>query len=177
MRICRRLFVVVVADNDHGKSTAMNALLSQGLGGISPGRKGARLLTSPWGRTIDAYIFVRSFQEIEKKPHRTVQAALDHNDPMWRQRELIIFPSHSTNSHADIAEMIEAAHEAGFDAVCASLLIIGDTGDDRELFAPIWGMNWDERWTLPNPQTEYWSEQVKAIGRDLWAWICQAIAS
>lgn len=179
MRICRRLFVVVLADNDHGKSTAMNALISQGLGAPSPGRKGARRLISPWGREIDAYIFVRSYQETEKAAHGTVQAALDYNDPSWRERELIVFPSHVHNSTPDIDEMIAAAHAGGFDAICASLISIGEGGDDRESFADIWRKNWDERWTLPNPRAEgwEWTAQVEALGRDLWTWICRALAS
>jgi hypothetical protein len=177
MRISRRLFVVPLGQNKHGKSTAMNALLSQGLGTASPGQKGARRLVSPWGRKIDAYVFVRSYQEKEKKPHRTVQGALDVNDKSWRERELIVFPSHVHNSSHDIDEMIDAAHSAGFDAVCASLIITGDGGDDRQGFAEIWRKNWDERWTVPNPRTENWQKQVEAIGRDLWTWICGALSS
>jgi len=69
----------------------MNALVSQGLGAASPGRKGARSLVSPWGREIDAYVFVRSYQETEKSEHGSVVNALDANDPSWRERELIIF--------------------------------------------------------------------------------------
>jgi hypothetical protein len=175
MRISRRLFVVLLANNDHGKSTAMNALVSQGLGAPSPGRKGIRQLVSPWGRVIDAYLFVRSYQETEKEAHGSVQSALDANDPSWRQRELIIFPSHRSNSRTDIDEMIEAAHAGGFDAICASLIITG--ADDVTKFAGIWSKNWDERWTLPNPQAAEWREQAEAVGRDLWTWICRALAS
>jgi|SRR5665213_2375901 len=179
MRICRRLFVVVLADANHGKSIAMNALLSQGLGVLSPGRKGARRLVSPWGREIDAYIFVRSYQETEKAEYGTVKGALNANDPSWRERELIIFPSHVQGSRADIDGMIDAAHLGGFDIVCASLIMTGDDGDDRKSFANIWRKDWDERWTLPNPSTEdsKWPAQVEALGRDLWTWICRALAS
>ena len=177
MRISRRLFVVPLAQNYHGKSTAMNALLSQGLGVASPGRKGVRRLVSPWGREIDAYVFVCSYQETEKKPNRMVQDALDANDISWRERELIVFPSHVHDCGPDIDEMIDAAHSAGFDAVCASLIITGSDGDDRHTIADIWRKNWDERWTLPNPRTDKWEQQVESIGRDLWAWVCRALES
>ncbi|MFZ1008523.1 MAG: hypothetical protein WAN65_16900 [Candidatus Sulfotelmatobacter sp.] len=176
MRISRRLFVVPLAENNHGKSTAMNALLSQGLGASSPGQKGARRLISPWGRKIDAYVFVRSYQEKEKKSDHTVKDTLDANDMSWRERELIVLPSHVYKCSSDIEEMIDAAHSAGFDAVCASLILTGDRGDDRQSFADIWEKSWDERWTLPNPRAENWEQQVEAIGRDLWTWICGALA-
>jgi GTPase Era involved in 16S rRNA processing len=175
MNISRRLFVVLLANNDHGKSTLMNALVSQGLGAASPGRKGARSLVSPWGREIDAYVFVRSYQETEKSEHGSVVNALDANDPSWRERELIIFPSHRSHSSSDLDEMIEAAHSGGFDAICATLIVDGT--DERDRIENAWRKNWDERWTLPNPQTEHWREQVEAIGRDLWTWICRALAS
>ena len=147
MRIARRLFVVPLANNDHGKSTMINALLAQGLGGSSPGQKGPRKLVSPWGREIDAYIYIRSYQETEKD-HGSVTAALDHNDPQWRERELIIFPSHVGHSAADIDQMILAAHTAGFDAICASVIFAGATPENRAGFYPIWEKAWDERWTI-----------------------------
>jgi|HubBroStandDraft_4_1064222.scaffolds.fasta_scaffold1427303_1 hypothetical protein len=72
MQIARRLFIVPLANNDHGKTTIVNALLSQGLGAPSPQRKGRRTLVSPGGREIDAYVFVRSYQETEKREHDSV---------------------------------------------------------------------------------------------------------
>jgi len=151
MRISRRLFVVLLANNDHGKSTLMNALVAQALGTASPGRKGARTLISPWGREIDSYIFVRSYQEKEKKAHGSVLKALDANDSSWRKRELIILPSHRSQSGADLNKMIEATHVGGYDAVCATLFIEGT--DQRNRFATAWSKNWDERWiTVAGPR-------------------------
>ena len=67
MRIARRLFVVPLANNNHGKTTIITALLSQGLGrAFQKHQKRARELTSPWGRKVDAYVFCRSYQESEK---------------------------------------------------------------------------------------------------------------
>jgi hypothetical protein len=80
MMIARRLFVVPLANNDHGKTTIINALLAQGLSAPSPERKGARTLISPGGRNIDAYVFVRSYQETEKSAHKSVAEALKDND-------------------------------------------------------------------------------------------------
>jgi hypothetical protein len=182
MRICRRLFVVPLGNDHRGKTTAINALVSQGRGETSPGHKGQYRLVSPAGRKIDAHIFGRSYQEYEKGPHGTVKNALDANDHLWRERELIICPSHGGGRSRVlpyIDELIAAAHEGGFDAICASFLITGDKADVRASFADIWSRDWDERWTLPNPRRDEqrWQQQVEAIGRDLWTWICRALVS
>src|SRR5258708_2430781 len=64
MHLVRRLFVVPLADNDHGKTTMIRALVSQGLGReMQMQRKGERVLVSPHGRDIDSYVFGRSYQE------------------------------------------------------------------------------------------------------------------
>jgi hypothetical protein len=51
------------------------------------------MLHSPGGRKIDAYIFVSAYQESEKGAHHSVEAALDVSESLWRERELVIFPS------------------------------------------------------------------------------------
>jgi len=173
--IARRLFVVPLANNKHGKSTIVNSLLSQALGAPSPERKGARVLVSPSGRKIDAYVFVRSYQETEKRTCKSVDKALRKNDPDWKRRELIILPSHVSHSEDDIDEMISAAQAAGFDIVCAAVLL--DT-DSRSRVASIWAKPWDERWTVPNPDRKSKAnqlEQLRALGSDLWAWICRSM--
>jgi hypothetical protein len=175
MMIARRLFVVPLANNDHGKTTIINALLAQGLGAPSPERKGARRLIGSGGRNIDAYVFVRSYQETEKSAHKSVAEALKDNDSDWKKRELIIFPSHVSDSETDVEEMILLAHQAGFDIICAAVLL---DSDKRSRLADIWEMNWDERWTVPNPtqdNEEVRIAQLQALGRDLWWWICKAL--
>jgi hypothetical protein len=175
MMIARGLFVVPFANDKHGKSTIINSLLSQALGAPSPERKGARVLVSPSGRKIDAYVFVRSYQETEKRAYKSVARALKKSDPDWKQRELILFPSHVSHSEDDIDEMISVAHAAGFDTVCATVLL--DT-DNRSRAAAVWEKNWDERWTVPNPNRNRKANQVgqlRALGSDLWVRICKTI--
>ena len=100
---------------------------------------------------------------------------MNGNDPNWKDRELILFPSHIYDDcHIHTQQMIDAAHSAGFDVIAASLILGNERHPD---YKAIWMQNWDERWTLPNPTTENWRGQVDALGRDLWAWICRAIAS
>jgi hypothetical protein len=172
MRILRRLFVVPLANNDHGKTHIMNALLSQGLGRRSPGQKGRRSLRSPWGRRINSLVFVRSYQETEKNSYGGVVAALEAEDGAWMRRELVIMPSHLDVE--DVGEMIDTAHGNGFDAVAASVIL---NNREREDYAQCWRQPWDERWNVPNPLTqEDWEEQVEGLGRDLWTWICQALS-
>jgi hypothetical protein len=175
MKIMRRLFVVPLADNDHGKTTMLNALLVLGLGAPSPGKKGKRELISPAGRHIDSYVYVRSYQETEKQKYKSVAKALKGNDPNWNERELIILPSHVSRSAADVDQMIVAAHEAGFDIICASVLL---GTDDRSSASAIWKKDWDERWTVPNPTKKEESAriaQLDALGRELWSWINKAL--
>jgi hypothetical protein len=167
----RRLFVVPLAQNNHGKTRIVNSLLSQGLGRPSPGRKGRRLLRSPWGREIDSLVFVRSFQETEKNHHKRVVGALETEDTAWSTRELVILPSHLDAQ--DVNEMITAAHENGFDAIAASILL---NDDERGNYTECWRQSWNKRWIIPNPFTEMdWEAQAEALGRDLWTWICQAL--
>jgi hypothetical protein len=179
MKIVRRLFVVPLADNNHGKSTMIRALVSQGLGkAVQLQKKGVRDLVSPWGRHIDAYVFGRSYQEKEKGIYGSVEAVLVGNDPSWRTRELIIMPSHvSPQDHKDIQGMIAVGHSAGFDVISAAILLEGNGNSNRSDFPPIWVMPWDERWTIPNPVIDNPEGQLEALGRDLWTWICRALAS
>jgi len=175
MMIARRLFVVLLANNDHGKTTIINALLAQGLGSPSPERKGARTLISPGGRNVDAYVFVRSYQETEKSQHKSVAEALKDNDSDWKKRDLIIFPSHVSDSESDVDEMILLAHQAGFDIICVAVLL---DADKRSRLADIWEKDWDERWTVPNPTQDNDGvriAQLQALGCDLWWWICKTL--
>ena len=144
-------------------------------------RKGVRQLVSPHGRNIDSYLFGRSYQEVEKIKHKSVTKALDANDPDWRRRELILMPSHisdiaNKSGPDDITQIIDAAHSAGFDVICASVVFSGSAEEDLSGYYPIWSRNWDERWTVPNPGNYQPAGQLDALGRDLWTWTCRAIA-
>lgn len=185
MKISRRVFLVPLANDRHGKSTILRTLVSQGIGQkIGLHKKGVRALISPWGRPIDAFVFGRSYQEKEKAKYGSVLAALDANDPMWRTRELVVMPSHvAAQDHSDIEEMIAAAHSAGFDAIAASVIVSWEKtkewerGNNRGDFPAIWSFGWYERWTLPNPWTDTFEGQLEALGHDLWSWVARAIAS
>jgi hypothetical protein len=152
MYICRRLFVVPLANNDHGKSTIIRSMVSQAVGReIALHRKKQRDMITPWGRPVNAYIFGRSYQEVEKNRYGTIIATLDGNDPDWRSRELIVMPSHvAPTDISDIQEMIDAAHAAGFDAIAVPVVYV-------------------------NPQQDDPTGQLWALGNDLWSWVSRAL--
>lgn len=193
MRLSRRLFVVLLADNFHGKTSIVRSLVQQGVPrSATILKKGVFRLTAPFGREIDAYIYGRSFQESDLRKHKTVIASLNASDPYWLRRELIIMPSHVSNiggrsgQQNHINQMIDAAHMGGFDAICASLLFIEHDPSglaqeiaQRSIYFGLWQKPWDERWTLPNPRqsdSKLIAAQLDAIGRDLWFMICRALA-
>lgn len=177
MYICRRLFVVPLANNDHGKSTIVRSMVSQAIGRrIGLHRKSARDMVTPWGRHVDAYIFGRSYQEVERGNYGSVAAALDGNDPQWRQRDLIVMPSHVAAADiADIQEMIDAARPAGFDTVAVPVIYWDDTSDNRAALAPALALDWNMRWSIPNPWQDDPSGQLWALGNDLWSWISRGL--
>ncbi|MFK4259207.1 hypothetical protein [Agrobacterium tumefaciens] len=137
-------------------------------------------MVTPAGRIVDAYVFGRSYQEVEKRDYGSVIAALDGNDLDWRRRELVIMPSHVSDigvpkGKDDIQQIIEAAHGAGFDAICASVAYDGNFEFQQILFADIWARSWDERWTIPNPAQGEPEGQLDALGRDFWFWISRTL--
>jgi len=118
-------------------------------------------------------VFVRSFQETEKKDHPTVLAALEEEDSEWYTRDLVIMPSHLHRE--DVSQMVTAAHHHGFDAIVAAVL---REDNERNHYGECWAEAWDERWNIPNPSREGgWEAQTEALGRDLWTWICEAFRS
>ncbi len=180
--ITRRLFVVLLGNNEHGKTTITTSLINNGLGGPPTGRqgkyrKGTYSLFSPWGRPVEACIFVRSFQEREEKHHERPRDALDAICSKWRELDLVVFPLHPTPEGqqaalGDARDMIEAGQEAGFDVVCASIIHLDR---DWKSGRHIWSLAWDERWTLFNPEAERWEQQVTRLGTMLWTRICQTM--
>ncbi|MCI1394681.1 MAG: hypothetical protein LKG81_04355 [Acetobacter peroxydans] len=177
MHICRRLFVVPLANDMHGKSTIIRILVSQAIRRkIERHRKGARKMITPWSQEIDAYVFGRSYQEVEKGKYKSILKALNGNDPDWKKRELIVMPSHVGSSDiSDIQDMIDAAHSAGFDTVAVPIVYYDEDTDNREDLAPALALNWDVRWTISNPCHENPEAQLLAFGNDLWSWISRAL--
>jgi hypothetical protein len=137
-------------------------------------QKGAYTLITSVAQKVKAYVFVRSFQETERQEHGTPAAALDADDPKWRERSLIIMPSHPEAT--DCKNMIEVAQSAGFDAVVVPVLMQRDEISADSRLTDCVTLNWDVRWTVDNPEkSEDWKAQAEVLGRDLWVAISRLL--
>lgn len=163
--------VVPLANNNHGKTTMIRSLVRQGeRRDLDKVKRSSRWLTSPWGRPVDALVIPRSYQETLANEYGSVEAALDGVDPSWRERDLIIFPSHLVANDCDA--MIELAHGAGYDAIVVPVLLqLTELPQYRDCLS----LTWDERWTIFNDTTEDPRGQIEALGHDLWAWVAAAL--
>lgn len=169
--IGRRLFVVPLANDKHGKTHLVLAVVNQGeRRQLKEVHRGARSLTSPWGRVIDALIFPRSYQETLAGEFKSVEAALVGVDPDWQKRDLVILPSHLHPS--DCTTILDLAHGAGFDAVAVAVLL---NPDELRPAHDCLSLPWDERWTVSNDRVDGPDGQVMALGNDLWVWVASAI--
>jgi hypothetical protein len=169
--IAHRIVVVPLANNDHGKTQIIAALVRQGeRRALQVVSRAARVLTSPWGRTIDALVIPRSYQETLAREFGSIEQALNGVDTSWRQRDLVILPSHLVP--ADCATIIDLAHGAGLDAIAVATLL-----DPTEIVQsqPCLALPWDERWTLSNDRAAEPAGQVDALGHDLWTWVAATI--
>ena len=169
--ITRRLFVVPLAENDHGKTTMIRALVRQGQRqSLDTVKRCARLLFSPWGRQIDSLIIPRSYQETLRKEFGSIEDALDGVDSDWPKRDLVVFPSHLVRD--DCRSIIRLAHKAGFDVIAVSILL---EPDELPQYSECLALSWDERWTLHNGRNDNPDGQIDALGHDLWVWIASAL--
>jgi hypothetical protein len=163
--------VVPLANNDHGKTTMIRSLVRQGgRYNLDKVKHSPRLLTSPWGRSIDALVISRSYQETLANKYGSVKAALDGVDSSWSMRDLIIFPSHLVIGDCD--SIIALAHGAGFDTIVVPVLL---QSSELPQYHGCLSLAWDERWTILNEHTEDPLGQVEALGHDLWVWIASAL--
>lgn len=165
--IRHRLFVVLLGNNDHGKTTLVRTLVAQATRrSYAQLRKGAHTLHTPRAQEVDAYVFPRSYQEVEKKKYPVVKDALNKNDAGWWQRDLILMPSHLDDD--DCAAMIDEAHSAGFDALLITLLRSRTEIRKLKGYDECLSLGWDARWCVDNIEAHEWQAQVEALARDLW---------
>jgi len=172
-----KYFLVPLAEDAHGKGTIIRALVNSSGTHGNLHNKGPHALTCPCGRAFDSYVFVRSFQEVEKKdPYgnpRTVEQALDANDPDWRQRSLIILPSHLVL--VDTAQIIQLAKRNGFNVIVAHIIL---RQNELPQFGPILEQEWDTRIECVNSETDNQAtrdQQCIEIGRDLFTKLCHEL--
>ena len=173
MTIRRKLFIVPLAENNHGKTTLVRKFVELAeRSHYERLQKRHRTLWTPWGQEMDSYVFPRSFQEVEKTKHESAESALDANDSEWPHRDLIVMPSHL---HAkDCERMINAGHAAGFDVIALRVLL--DRHEVQDPRAKECGvLAWDERWTMNNERQEQWEWHVASLAGELWVAISSAL--
>lgn len=170
-RIVRRIFFVPLANDAHGKTSLLKALHNQAARKFRKApHRGKKLFITPWGREVDVLFSPRSYQETLKKDFGTIRKALTGISPDWTSCELVIFPSHLDTG--ECGEILNVAHEAGFDCICMPVFI--STAEMAE-YADCLSLNWDERWTMFNDKTNKSAPQLSALGHDLWTWLAAAI--
>jgi len=169
----RKLFLVLLGNDKHGKGHIIRPLVTLMEPHLEKPPKGRRRLQLRPGCLVDSYIFIRSYQEYEQPDYGDdIGRCLDANDADWRQRDLLLMPSHIELNH--LGAMIDIAHAAGFSAVVAYILMshgeIANYGGALQL-------NWDERWEIWNfTNQNFWEVQCSSIGNSLmwriFRWIC-----
>lgn len=130
--VVRKLFIVPLAENDHGKSSVVRAMVQLATGRPAPWKKAAHILATPTGARLSALVFPSSYQEQEKRKGNSVSEALSglaksSGTSPWFTYDLIVYPSH--DERLDLIAMFEEGHGHGYDMLAVSVTL-------DELFPP-----------------------------------------
>jgi len=166
----RRIFLVPLANDEHGKGRIINGFISQARHDYYvSANKNPYTLTSHANDKIDAFIFPRSYYEVEKGEYNTVRDCLYDHDSFWERLDLIVLPNHTYDrDFDDNKQMVRCARDAGFDPICVPILF------DAEYPSSVHEhlrLKWSERWTIFNADREHstsMDQQLRSIGKDLW---------
>jgi hypothetical protein len=113
----RKLFVVPIAENNHGKSLIIRSLVGLAGAKATAWKRAALPLTTFGGQQISALVFPSSLPEMRhREPTKTrAEDFLHALDDHWWTYDLIILPSHE--NPADIDELIALGQQHGYDMV------------------------------------------------------------
>ncbi|MDE1155342.1 MAG: hypothetical protein PW735_06370 [Acidobacteriaceae bacterium] len=144
----RKLFVIPLAENNHGKSLIIRALVRLAGASVTGWKRQAMILTTLSGQRISALVFPSSLSEMQhREPAKTTaEDFLKDLDRCWWTYDLIILPSHE--NPIDIDALIHLGQRHGYDLIAVSL-----TKNERVLSAAhrdCLEKRSDERWTLRN---------------------------
>lgn len=146
--VIRKLFVVPLAENDHGKSLIIRQVVRIARGEHRGQKRGEHALMLSSGQIVSAIVFPASLSEQQhREPGLTVESALAGVDPHWWTYDLIIFPCHVDPS--DVRRMRMLAHAFGFDAIVANITRNEGVRPSADLQTCL-AQNWDERWWIRN---------------------------
>lgn len=160
--VVRKLFVVPLGENNHGKSSIVRSMIQIAKGEPAPWKKAAHILTTPTGARISSLAFPSSYQEQEKPKGNSVSRALSdlakaNGKSAWFTYDLIIYPSH--DDRADLETMLDLGQGCGYDMVAVSITL-------DESYPPAHQdclkLPWSERWVVRNHKLR----QFKAKGAE-----------
>lgn len=160
----RKLFIVLLGDDKHGKSTILQELAEFGSKhqkSYHPNRPIGLLKLYCENTVVDAYIFRRSYQEYlmtEKGYKEEIERAIEKEvGADWFNKDLIIMPLHcscrSKVSGVDLARrLIDFVRGYGFDVIVAYIILDSDELKNKNCCREILKLSWDKRWELYNPR-------------------------
>jgi hypothetical protein len=160
--VMRKLFVVPLGENNHGKSNIVRAMIQIAKGEPAPWKKAAHILATSTGARISSLVFPSSYQEQEKPKGNSVSRALSdlakaNGKSAWFTYDLIIYPSH--DDRADLVKMFNGGQGYGYDMVAVSITL-------DESYPPAHQdclkLPWNERWIVRN----YRLRQFKGKGAE-----------
>ncbi len=158
----RKLFVVPIAENNHGKSLVIRALVRLAGARTTGWKRLDVALMAFSGQRISALIFPSSLPEMKgREPHKTTpEEFLRALDRRWWTYDLILLPIHEDAADAD--ELIALGQRHGYDMIAVTITrdetIISPSHQDC-LCRP-----WDERWTIRNPTLPRFQVERKKLG-------------
>jgi hypothetical protein len=158
----RKLFVVPIAENNHGKSLVIRALLRlAGTPTTGWKRLDVALMTFS-GQRISALIFPSSLPEMKSREpqKKTAEEFLQALDRQWWTYDLILLPIHEDPAVAD--ELIALGQRHGFDMIAVTITrdeVTMDPAHQDCLCRP-----WNERWILRNPTLPKFQIERKKLG-------------
>ena len=158
----RKLFVVPLAENNHGKSLIIRSLVRLAGASVTGWKRQTMILTTFSGQRISALVFPSSLSEMQhREPDKTrAENFLEELDHSWWTYDLIILPSHE--NLADVDRLIKLGQRHGYDMVAVTI-----TKNEKAISADhrdCLGRPWDERWTLRNPRIIKFQVEQKKLG-------------
>ena len=185
----RKLFLVPIAENNHGKSLILRDLVRIGTGEYTGQKRRALILTLPTGQRVSTLFFPSSISEqVGRNGSLTIQKALETLDKRWWTYDLIILPTHENVE--DCQSMIRLGNRHGYDMIAVSFI-------KKEEFSIMHHdcleLPWGERWTVRNYHlpsftvdkiegkraqiTKKAKAQVMSLAAHLWARVGTAMLS
>ena len=146
----RKLFVVPLAENNHGKSLIIRSLVRLAGASVTGWKRQTMILTTLGGQRISALVFPSSLSEMQhREPDKTkAEDFLRDLDRSWWTYDLIILPSHEKT--ADVDGLIKLGQRHGYDMVVVAIV-----KNEKAISAALrncFGQSWNERWILRNPR-------------------------